>query len=343
MQSMAERLSALALLTLLCAPVSAEDTAFAGRWWLELAPDLVGVLELREAGGQIVGYVEGGPIDVEITGDRIVMLVDSRDVSMRQFNRRLTGKLTDGVMAGTFTTDQVEGAPAQPVPWRATRGGGVVATAGQAPTPVNFEGVWGRPAGKDLRKYRMDTTPLAEEYVANYNPDLDQPPMRCMLPGLVAQFGYPYFLEIMQRPERILFFSEAFGEVRQIYLDGRSPPEFFPNSADGFSTGHFEGETLVVETTHLKAGIRDYRGEPVSENARITERYTLLDDGQTLYGEMTIDDPENYRQPPLRRTARKRSTESILLPYECDPDSFFRQLYREGTFDEYLKRGRWRR
>jgi hypothetical protein len=198
--------------------------------------------------------------------------------------------------------------------------------------------MWGGASGRDMRKYRMDTTPAAEEFVANYDPNLDQPPMRCMSPGVVAIFGAPYLLEIIQLPDRILFFHESFMQVRHIYMDGRQPPEYYPVSRMGYSVGHWEGSTLVVETTHIQANVRDYRGEPISDDAVVVERYRLEDEGQTLFGVMTIQDPKNYRQPPIRRTARARAPEEVALPYECDPDSFIRQLYREDRLDEYISR-----
>jgi hypothetical protein len=311
---------------------------FPGKWRLEIEPDLVGLLELQDVGSSVIGFVEGGPISVDIDGDHIELVVDSRDRSMRRFDRVLAGRIVGDSLQGTFVIEASGDRERQEGSWRAVRWEESEDTGDVAPEPVSLAGMWGGASGRDLRKYRMDTTEQAEAFVAGYNANLDQPPMRCMSPGVVALFGAPYLLEIVETEDRILFFSESFMQTRHIYLDGRTPPDYFPHSRLGFSVGHWEGSTLVIETTHIKANVRDYRGEPLSENARVMERYQLEDEGQTLAGIMTIHDPENYNQPPIRRTLRRRTAE-WPLPYECDPDSFFRQLYRENQFDEYISRG----
>jgi hypothetical protein len=316
--------------------VAAADLS--GKWRLEIAPDLVGVLELEDAGGSFIGFVEGGPIEVDVDGNDITLIVDSRDQSMRRFDRILTGRIVGDSLQGSFVIEAFGDREREQGSWRAVRWDESGDTGGAAPEPVSLAGMWGGASGRDLRKYRMDTTEKAEAFVAGYDANLDQPPMRCMSPGVVALFGAPYLLEIVETEDRILMFSESFMQARHIFLDGRTPPDYLPHSRLGFSVGHWEGSTLVVETTHIKANVRDYRGEPISENARVIERYQLENDGQTLAAVMTIDDSANYNQPPIRRTLRRRTSEAPL-PYECDPDSFFRQLYRENQLDEYFSRG----
>jgi hypothetical protein len=334
---MQKKLSIICLAAL-AHPFSTAAADLPGKWRLEMEPDLVGLLELQDADGGIVGFVEGGPIEVEVDGEDIRMVVDSRDRSMRRFDRVLTGRISGDSLQGTFIVEPAGAAQPQEGIWRAVPWEEPDDTSAVPPAPVNLTGMWGGASGRDLRKYRMDTTEQAEAFVTGYNANLDQPPMRCMSPGVVAIVGAPYLLEIVETEDRILFFHESFMQARHIYLDGRAPPDYYPNSRLGFSLGHWEGSTLVVETTHIKANVRDYRGEPVSENARVIERFWLEDAGQTLASVMTIDDPENYQQPPIRRTLRRRTSE-VPLPYECDPDSFFRQLYRENQLDEYFSRG----
>ena len=311
---------------------------FPGKWRLEIEPDLVGLLELMDTGGDLIGFVEGGPIAVDVDGEDIRMIVDSRDRSMRRFDRVLIGRIVGDSLRGTFVIEASGAREREEGSWRAVPWNEPEDTGNVPPDPVSLAGMWGGASGRDLRKYRMDTTDQAEAFVAGYDANLDQPPMRCMSPGVVALFGAPYLVEIVETEDRILFFHESFMQARHIYLDGRTPPDYYPNSRMGFSIGRWEGSMLVVETTHIQANVRDYRGEPLSENATVIERYQLEDDGQTLAGVMIIHDPENYNQPPIRRTLRRRTSE-VPLPYECDPDSFFRQLYRENQLDEYFSRG----
>ena len=110
----------------------------------------------------------------------------------------------------------------------------------------------------------------------------------------------------------------------------------------GFSTGHWEGSDLVVETTLLSQNTRDFRGEPVSEHARLEEVYTLSEDGKTMSAVITLHDPDNYKRPPIRRRAWTRKPGTEIYPNECDPDSFYRQMYNENLLDMYFERSRRR-
>ena len=61
---------------------------------------------------------------------------------------------------------------------------------------------------------------------------------------------------------------------REIWMDGRPhPPDFDPHTWQGFSTGRWEGSVLVVDTTHLKAGWMRRNGLPLSDRAKMTERF----------------------------------------------------------------------
>ena len=57
---------------------------------------------------------------------------------------------------------------------------------------------------------------------------------------------------------------------------------------------------------------------------------------------MTLHDPDNYERPPIRRRAWYRNEDAQVLPFECDPDSFFRQLYTEGRMQYYIDRAHMR-
>lgn len=185
----------------------------------------------------------------------------------------------------------------------------------------------------------MDLTPEARAWHEGYLLHLDQPNVRCVSPGIVAMIAWSaYPSEWLINEGRITIIYEVGSEVRRIYLDGREPPEYYPHSPMGFSTGHWEGDTFVIETTLLSRNVRDFLGEPISENARFVERYNLNEDGTTLTAVMTLYDPENYLKPPIRRRQWRRDSEAVLFPYECDPDSFFRQLYEEGKTQEYIER-----
>ena len=106
----------------------------------------------------------------------------------------------------------------------------------------------------------------------------------------------------------------------------------------GYSNGRLEDGEVVIETRLLNHTIRDFNGEPISENAEIVERYRLSEDGNRLSMVMMLNDPDNYERPPIRRRVWTRNDDAVIYPFECDPDSFFRQLFNEGRMQEYIDR-----
>ena len=95
---------------------------------------------------------------------------------------------------------------------------------------------------------------------------------------------------------------------------------------------------MVINTTHLEKTVRDFRGELISEDARVEERYSLSEDGDTMTAVITVYDPDNYARPPVRRRQWQRNNSADIFPYTCDPDSFYLQMYEDGDLDMYLER-----
>ncbi|HEY6341522.1 MAG TPA: hypothetical protein VIY49_08530 [Bryobacteraceae bacterium] len=104
-------------------------------------------------------------------------------------------------------------------------------------------------------------------------------------------------IKIVQSPRMTVILYEGF-PPRQIYTDGRGwPKEFDLPAYVGYSVGHWEGDTLVVETRGFNdKGVLDVIGHPQSEAMRVIERYRRRDYGHLEY-EMTFDDPRMYTKP----------------------------------------------
>lgn len=322
----------------------AGNESLQGDWMLELTgdgPPIAGQLSLRQTDAGWQGHVEGGPIGVRINGDSVRFVVDSRDLQGFVFDRVLTGTVDGAQMTGTFDIEGAtyDGEPggrwtAVPKPPNPPR---------KPPAPVDLGGTWKPAPGIDFRKYTMDLTPKAEDWFSGYLMHYDQPNVRCVSPGIVAMVawgGYP--MEILSGDDRITFIYEVESEVRRVFLDGQEPPEYYPTSPMGWSTGYWDGSDLIVETRLIEGNVRDFRGEPVSDGAGMHERYSLSEDGQTLSAVITLLDPENYNVPPIRRRQWTSSPETVIYPYECDPDSFYRQMYNEGKLDMYFERSQRR-
>ena len=343
--------TAALLFTLLASAAVSGNEGFAGKWDLTIAvPDaapLVGVLELEQRDGAWHAWVENGPAPVEIDGDQIAFTIDSRDRQGFRFERRLQGRLEEGRISGVMRSSDVLPTAAEygedGSAWSAVRqnesrsGGAEYALA-------DFDGTWIGIRGVDIRKYTMDLTDKASAWVTAYDARMDEPQKRCVSPGLVAAttWIFPFEVAVKEDRQRIIMLYEAFGLSRRIHLDPERMPEFYPESSMGYSKGRFTDGELIVETPLLTPSTRDFNGEPVGENATVVERYFLTDQGKRLNLVMHLHDPDNYNRPPIRRRAWDRNDDALIFPFECDPDSFFRQLFNEGRMQEYIDRAHMR-
>jgi hypothetical protein len=105
---------------------------------------------------------------------------------------------------------------------------------------------------------------------------------------------------------------------REIWMDGRAhPSELEPHTWQGFSTGRFEGDVLVVRTTHLKAGWMRRNGLPLSDRATMTERF--LRHGDLLTHVMMIQDPVYLSEPLIKTNDFALAANGTMAPYPCRP------------------------
>ena len=128
----------------------------------------------------------------------------------------------------------------------------------------------------------------------------DNPDAHCLPMGIMQMDSHPYPKKVIQTPTELLLIYEASGTtVREIFLDGRPLPkkEDVEPWYNGYSVGHWEGDTLVAETTGLMDdGWLDVRGSPLTSEGKLTERFRRLNFGY-LEIKVTIDDPKAYTKP----------------------------------------------
>jgi hypothetical protein len=138
------------------------------------------------------------------------------------------------------------------------------------------------------------------------------------MPGsMLGSGGYP--MEIVQHDKVLVVVYEAHTEVRHIYLGERAKEQDLFPDRNGYSFGHWEGDKLIVETTHLKEAV-DQARYPHSDAAKIVEEYRLVtnDDGsKVLIADMTLTDPAFYTQPIKAEKKWQYQPGVRLLPYEC--------------------------
>lgn len=332
------------LLLLAASSLLADEADFAGRWTLNVkipAEPLVGLLELEQTEDGWTAWVEGGPAPVNIDGDNIELFVDARDRQGFRFQRKLSGVLENGRMSGTLSSiDVVESAAEFGEDGSAWTAFPFVDAPPDIPieSHADVAGIWAPLRGLDFRKWTMALTPAAKEWHSNYDARMDEPQKRCVMPGLYSAISWSFPFEIVADDRKLVMLYEAFNLTRRVFMDGRSDPDFFPNSALGYSTGRIENGELVIDTKYLAQTVRDFNGEPISDNATMTERYRLSHGGDRLTVVFTLHDPDNYERAPIRRRVWTREPDTIIYPFECDPDSFFRQLFNEGRMQEYIER-----
>ena len=161
--------------------------------------------------------------------------------------------------------------------------------------------------------------------------------LRCLPLGLPRIFGSPYNVEIVDAGSHYVLLYVQNNTPRRIWMDGRTAPADWPATSMGFSTGRWDGDTLIVETTHLSEGTLDGSLLPMSgEGTRIVERWEMTDGGLGMDRIMTIYDPY-YTEPLVRRrgSARAESVE-IIEQDPCDPDGYYRDLLETGKLREHL-------
>ena len=132
---------------------------------------------------------------------------------------------------------------------------------------------------------------------ADWDP-IDNPLYRCEQPGMPAVTFQPVTpIQFIDAGDTIEFRGAWFGTVRTIHMGDSASPENQPPSPLGYSIGHREGNTLVVETTRINWPYFDTQGSPQSDDVRVIERYTLSEDQTRLDQHVTFIDPITFTEP----------------------------------------------
>ena len=145
----------------------------------------------------------------------------------------------------------------------------------------------------------------------------NDPMSRCLPPGIVRLEVFPLFRKMVQVPGLLVMLNEQNASYRQIFTDGRPLPVDPNPSWNGYSSGKWEGDTLVVQTNGFRDGLwLDTGGSPLTEAARISERFRRVNYG-ALEIELTIDDPKAYTKPWTIKVTQILAPDTELLDYIC--------------------------
>jgi hypothetical protein len=153
----------------------------------------------------------------------------------------------------------------------------------------------------------------AEQHKKNReNISKDDPEARCLPPGVPRMSTTPYPWSIIQTPKEIVIIYEGGAHIwRKIFMDGRGHNPDAVETWLGDSIGHWEGDTLVVETTNFTDKTQ-FRGS--GENLKVTERFTRIPNG--LLYRFTVEDPTTWSRPWTGEYDWNATTDQIY-EYAC--------------------------
>jgi hypothetical protein len=167
----------------------------------------------------------------------------------------------------------------------------------------------------------LKVKPAALAKAAKWKPEDEMTISRtCAAPSIVYSIQGPFPFEIYQTPQMIVFKYEYFDQVRLIFMDGRKhPPADAPHSKVGHSIGHWEGNELVIDTTHLAPATITNNGLDHSDKIHMVERYKLSADHKTLIASQWFEDEQVLDNAGARSIKWTAKPGSYVFPYDCDP------------------------
>jgi hypothetical protein len=168
----------------------------------------------------------------------------------------------------------------------------------------------------DVNAYPL--TPAARAQLAAFDRSTDNPTANCLPKGMPTIMEAPYPIEFVQQDDgNILLKLEEYDLTRPIYMSADVTRELPAPSPLGFSTGRFDGASLVVTTTRISWPFFSQLGIRQSRGVEIVERFTPAADGSRLDYEMTVTDPATFTRPVVLTQYWLWLPNVTLLPYEC--------------------------
>jgi hypothetical protein len=169
------------------------------------------------------------------------------------------------------------------------------------------EGLPLRPWAADLLKKR------------NGENSKDNPDAHCLPIGLMQLHAHPQPRKIVQTPDVLVIMYESNSGLRQIFTDGRPLPNNDPQPWwYGYSTGKWDGDTLVVETIGFRDDVwLDIIGSPFTESGKMIERMRRPNYG-SLETVITFDDPKAYTKPFTVKVNHRIMLDTELIEFVCN-------------------------
>ena len=200
--------------------------------------------------------------------------------------------------------------------------------------------IGGSPLGGNLGRNLeggLPYQPWAAELARKRRADFarDDPHVRCMPDSPPRTWTLPHLTKIIHQPKLLVTLYEVNAQYRQIFLDGRPFPEDPTPGWQGYSVGHWDGDTMVIETRGFRDELWiDSNGSPMSDAAKMTERLHRVNFG-TMELEITIDDPKVYTKPFTVKQMEYLEVDTELIEEFCvENEKSYERMQRSREFDK---------
>lgn len=144
--------------------------------------------------------------------------------------------------------------------------------------------------------------------------------IRCLPPGMPGIMRLPYPIEFVFSPGRVTIFAETYSQARRIHTDGRELPDDPDFLFNGTSVGHWDGDTLLVDTVGFSPLVEYVAGVPHGEQMHIHEKF-WLEAPDVLRVETTITDPGVLEEPFVQQLAYKKEPTWEIREYVCEENN----------------------
>ena len=177
--------------------------------------------------------------------------------------------------------------------------------------------------GGGRRSFDLPYTEWGLKHWKTYDPVNDGDYAGSCLPfGMSRNINSPHGLQIVQNDSSIALLFEQNTWLHCEPTNGMKWPADLPESWNGVSVGHWDGDTLVVETKGFNGYTRlDTAGHPHSKQLKLINTFTRLD-ARTLRHTVTVHDPKTYTQDWMNvRTWRLKPPADVIMEYSCEENN----------------------
>jgi len=192
----------------------------------------------------------------------------------------------------------------------------------------DWSGVWSPGVGTGSRTTPTPPklTPAAQAKMDAFNAgkargeNLQTDAANCVPNGMPGIMRLPYPIEFTYSPGRVNILIETYSEIRRIYIDGRPLPDDPDPYFNGHSVGHWEGDTLVVDTIGISPQVSVVSGLHATETTRFSERITRTAHDR-MVDEITLTDPALFTEPYVMTQAYHLEPTWEMREYVCQENN----------------------